>query len=57
MKSYDRNFDEELKEHEVMNFFRCDANMARTIIESSKINGQLDSIKKKCREGKENNNG
>lgn len=57
MKHYDNRFDEELKEREVMNFFNCDASVARKIIESSKMNGQLDTIKQKCKKEKENRNG
>lgn len=57
MRHYDNNFDEELKEHDVMCFFNCDRTLAKKIIESSKANGQLDTIKQKCKREKENRNG
>ncbi len=50
MKTYnDYPFPEdEVYEREVMCFFNCDKAMAKTIIESSKMNGQSDGIKKMC---------
>lgn len=35
-------------EHEVMAFFNCNKAMAKTIIQSSKMNGQFPNIKKLC---------
>lgn len=41
--------DEERKSvHDVMNFFSCDAEVAKTILQSSQLNGQLNHIKKIC---------
>lgn len=40
--------DDELKEIEVMNLFSCDRALAKKIIKSSKMNGQISGIKKIC---------
>lgn len=35
--------------HDVMNFFKCDADIAKTILQSSEMNGQLENIKRMCK--------
>lgn len=34
--------------HDVMNFFSCSKEMASTILQSSKLNGKINYIKKMC---------
>lgn len=34
--------------HDVMNFFSCSKEMADTILQSSKLNGKINYIKKMC---------
>lgn len=48
-----QNYDEYLPD--VMNCFRCNRTMAKTILESSKMNGKIDTIKKQCEEYRKGN--
>lgn len=43
-----QSIDEEKNVLEIMAFFNCNKDLAKTILKSSKLNGNIDSIKNIC---------